>query len=165
MQLLLFAGSDTSANALAWALLLLTRHPTILADLLDELEGVLHGDAPTYVTHHLPELYPNPERFDPERWNAPEPPPYAYIPFGAGPHTCIGAQFAMMEIRIVLAMILQRFRLTPVRNARIDRRVQATLSTRHGMPMVAVPQDRQVHQSKVSLTGDIHEMVELVHAR
>ncbi len=46
-----------------------------------------------YVTHHLPEVYAEPERFRPERWEGGAPPPYAYIPFGAGAHACIGAMF------------------------------------------------------------------------
>jgi cytochrome P450 len=114
-----------------------------------------------YVTHHLPDIYPDPERFDPDRWLTAEPSAYGYMPFGGGPHVCLGAAFAMMEIKIVLALVLQRFRLVPQRNARIDRRVQVTLSTRNGMPMIATPQDGTVMGSRVPVRGNIHEMVTL----
>ena len=114
-----------------------------------------------YVTHHLPDIYPNPERFDPDRWLTAEPAPYSYLPFGAGPHVCLGAAFAMQEIKIVLALVLQRFRLVPQANARIDRRVQVTLSTRTGMPMIAFPQDDTLPRSRVPVRGNIHEMVTL----
>jgi cytochrome P450 len=72
------------------------------------------------VTHRHPDFWPDPERFSPERFSleqAAARPPCAYIPFGAGPRTCIGNHFAMMEMRIALAMILQavRFRAVPGR--------------------------------------------------
>jgi cytochrome P450 len=62
-----------------------------------------------YVTHRLPELYSEPQRFLPERWSRINPSVYEYVPFGAGPHMCLGTTFAMMEIKIVLAMLLQRY--------------------------------------------------------
>jgi cytochrome P450 len=71
-----------------------------------------------YVTQRDPRWFPEPERFDPDRFapgrveNIPE---YAYFPFGAGPHVCIGNTFAMMEITLVIATLAQRFQieLTP----------------------------------------------------
>jgi cytochrome P450 len=67
-----------------------------------------------YVTQRDPRWFPEPERFDPDRFgpgrveNIPE---YAYFPFGAGPHVCIGNTFAMMEITLVVATLVQRFHL------------------------------------------------------
>src|SRR5207245_2055298 len=43
-----------------------------------------------YVTHHLPDLFPEPEKFHPQRWFKSKPGPYEYLPFGAGPRACIG---------------------------------------------------------------------------
>lgn len=66
-----------------------------------------------YLTHRHPAFWTDPERFDPERF-APEQlkrHPYAYIPFGAGPRKCIGNHFALLENQLVLAMVVQRFRL------------------------------------------------------
>ena len=44
------------------------------------------------ITHHLPELFPEPAQFRPERWRNLMPSPYAYLPFAAGPRMCLGAE-------------------------------------------------------------------------
>jgi cytochrome P450 len=70
-----------------------------------------------YVTHRLPAFWENPESFDPERFapeRADERHRFAYIPFLSGPRQCIGSSFALAEIQIVLATLLQRFRLAEV---------------------------------------------------
>jgi len=67
-----------------------------------------------WIVHRDARWYPEPERFDPERWSperAKEIPRYAYFPFGGGPRVCIGNHFAMMEATLLLAMIVQRFRV------------------------------------------------------
>lgn len=83
-----------------------------------------------YITHHDPLLWPDPERFLPERFlpeQAETRPKFAYYPFGGGPHLCIGSNFALMEAQIVLAMICQRFFLSPVSDRRLQPRVGLTL--------------------------------------
>jgi cytochrome P450 len=64
-----------------------------------------------WVTHRLPDLWPAPEAFRPERWDA-EPVPYSYVPFGGGYRRCIGFLFATLEMKVALARILQRVELT-----------------------------------------------------
>ncbi|KAJ1964080.1 hypothetical protein GGI12_001647, partial [Dipsacomyces acuminosporus] len=62
--------------------------------------------------HHNPKVYPDPYRFDPERFseqNIKKIPEGAWLPFSSGPRACIGMQFAMMEMRIVLATLLSRY--------------------------------------------------------
>ncbi|MFP2906607.1 cytochrome P450 [Pyxidicoccus sp. 3LFB2] len=111
------------------------------------------------VTHRLPELYERPNRFLPERWMKGEAPsPWAYLPFGAGPHVCVGASLAALEIRLTLAMLLQRFTLLPTEGARIDYRVQATLSTKAGMPMRVLPKQRVERPPRI--TGSVLELFE-----
>jgi len=76
-----------------------------------------------YATHHSPDLWPEPDRFDPERFVDPLPGGhrYAWIPFGAGAHACVGAQLAMVEAVLGLAVLLQRFRLrTDLREPPLD---------------------------------------------
>ena len=91
-----------------------------------------------YVSHRMPEQFSDPEVFRPERFDpvsGEKHPSGAFIPFGAGPRTCLGAPFAMMELKTVLAMILQRFRLALVPNQRVEATVRTTLQPRYGLLM------------------------------
>ncbi|HEX6239371.1 MAG TPA: cytochrome P450 [Polyangiales bacterium] len=164
----LLAGHETTANVLAWALVLLADQPELRARVERELDSVLHGGAaslshlsqlpltlrvlketlrlrpsvyllgrralkPTriggyrvrknqvvllgvYGMHHRPDLYPDPERFDPDRF-LPEReknlPRHAFAPFGGGQRTCIGNHFALLEGHLLLATWLSRARFTP----------------------------------------------------
>jgi cytochrome P450 len=64
-----------------------------------------------WVLHRHERLWPEPGRFDPARFlpGAPPPPRFAYLPFGAGPRVCIGAQFALTEATVVLATLARAF--------------------------------------------------------
>lgn len=65
-----------------------------------------------FLLHRNPKCFSNPLKFDPERFSPErrkEIDRYAYLPFNAGPHTCIGNQFALMEAQIILAMLYRRF--------------------------------------------------------
>lgn len=75
-----------------------------------------------YLTHRHPEVWENPEGFDPERFApaAPRHPKYAFLPFGGGPRNCIGGGFAVLEMQMVLAALVQRFRLDLVPGHRVD---------------------------------------------
>jgi cytochrome P450 len=64
-----------------------------------------------WVVHRDPRFFPEPETFRPERWGDRQRPRFAYFPFGGGPRICIGQPLAMMEAKLVLAMVCQRFRL------------------------------------------------------
>ena len=67
-----------------------------------------------WVTHRDERFFENPEKFDPERFapgRVDKIPQYAYIPFGAGPRVCIGNTFATMEMILIIATVLQKFRL------------------------------------------------------
>lgn len=112
-----------------------------------------------YLTHHMPEIYPEPERFRPERWQSIEPSQWEYLPFSAGPRVCVGAVFATQLLKIALVSMLQRFRFSVIPRSRIDRVVHLTMQPRHGIPMRIFENDRQYTSSEV--TGQIHEMVAL----
>ncbi|WP_394824355.1 cytochrome P450 [Pendulispora albinea] len=93
-----------------------------------------------YVLHRHPRYWENPEGFDPERFlSGAERPRYTYLPFGGGPRVCIGNAFAMMEAQILLAMIVQRYRLELLPGARVAAEPVVTLRPRHGMPMMITP--------------------------
>ncbi|MFN8377194.1 MAG: cytochrome P450 [Anaerolineae bacterium] len=87
-----------------------------------------------YHTHHDPGLYPEPERFRPDRWIGLSPSPYEYLPFSTGQRMCIGAPFAIAEIKVTLAAILQRFDFSMVETATINRAVWVPLRP-DNMPM------------------------------
>ena len=92
----------------------------------------------SWASHHLPEVFPQPEAFRPERM-APEAkknlPKGAYVPFGGGSRTCIGMRFGLLEVATIATMILQRFRLDVEPGYELGTRQMPTLSPREGMPM------------------------------
>lgn len=76
---------------------------------------------PTYSIQHDPELFPNPEKFDPERFsdeNKPKMQHYAYLPFGLGPRMCVGSRFALMEIKLLFYHFLQKFEIVPTKKTK-----------------------------------------------
>jgi cytochrome P450 len=95
-----------------------------------------------YVLHRHRRLWDRPDIFDPSRFlgdakaNIPR---FAYLPFGAGPRTCIGASFAMQEAILVLATLIQRFELELAPDARVWPIQRITLRPSHGLPMRVVP--------------------------
>jgi cytochrome P450 len=91
-----------------------------------------------YVVHHDPRLYTDPERFDPQRWTKAaeaKRPRFSFIAFGAGPHQCIGEQFAWMEGVLVLAAIGRHWKLRLAPGQRIALDPMITLRPKHGLSM------------------------------
>lgn len=183
-----FAGHETTANLLTWAVSLLARHPDIARAVRDEVRSTGELTAETvptltltgrvvretlrlyppawvfarqaleadtldgqpmnpgdvvlllpFLTQRDPALWPDPERFDPSRfatqsttdaaaWQ------YRYLPFGAGPHVCIGNQFALLEATVVLAALAQRGSLEPLSPGVPLPQVGATLAVKGGLP-------------------------------
>lgn len=115
-----------------------------------------------YMTHHMPELYPNPERFDPARWETIKPTPAEFLPFGAGPRTCLGSSLAQCVIKLAVAHIVPRWKINVVPNARVDRHMGISLGPKGGLPVVLAAQDRDLHQSPI--TGNVRDMVDLDRA-
>jgi cytochrome P450 len=99
-----------------------------------------------YLSHRHPEHWDNPEEFCPERFGRSDrsgPPPFTYLPFGGGPRNCIGASFAQVEAKVILARILQRFDLS-LADQPVRAHMGATLEPRPGVRMM-VKQRRQAH--------------------
>lgn len=169
---IVLAGHETTANALTWALCLLSQHPEARSRLEAELDTVLAGRIPAYedlarlpytlqvvkeamrlyppayvigrvalrdvevagffvpsgtyviispyVMHRNPAYFPDPNRFEPARFEAEAEkrlPRNTYLPFGGGPRVCVGNHFALMEAHLALAVLAQRARLDLVSGA------------------------------------------------
>jgi cytochrome P450 len=91
-----------------------------------------------WIMHRHPAYFPNPEKFDPDRWlieTAQKLPRFAYFPFGGGPRQCIGAAFAMMEATLLLATIAQSFRLRTLPGHPVATSPSFTLRPKYGLRM------------------------------
>jgi cytochrome P450 len=147
---LLAAGHETTAATLGWAFERITRHPDLLAALVEEADDggnelrqatILEVQRARTVIdfaarrvyppvfqlgewtiprghsmlvsisqiHDDPDLFPDPERFDPQRYIGSKPSSFAWIPFGGGTRRCVGAAFANMEMEVVLRTVLRHF--------------------------------------------------------
>jgi cytochrome P450 family 138 len=147
---LLAAGHETTASTLAWAFERISRHPELLAALVEEADNggnelrqatilevqrarTVIDFAGRYVypetyrlgewviprgcsilvgitqIHENPDLFPDPERFDPQRFIGTKPSALSWIPFGGGTRRCVGAAFANMEMEVVLRTVLRHF--------------------------------------------------------
>ncbi len=91
-----------------------------------------------YVVQRDPRWFPDPERFDPERWT-PEArdarPKFSYFPFGGGARVCIGERFAWMEGVLLIAALAQKWKLRLDPSQRVEPLPLITLRTRYGMRM------------------------------
>jgi len=151
---LLAAGHETTASTLGWAFERLSRHPDVLAGLVEEADNAAQDGGnelrqatilevqrartvidfaarrvypPTFQLgewvipqgysiivsisriHDDPDVFPDPERFDPQRYVGSKPSTFAWIPFGGGTRRCVGAAFANMEMDVVLRTVLRHF--------------------------------------------------------
>jgi len=91
-----------------------------------------------YATHRLERLWPDAERFDPDRFSTHEVerrPRFAFIPFAAGHRNCVGASMAMVEIKLAVAMITQRYQLSLAPGQRVEGAAGTTMYPRYGMKM------------------------------
>ncbi|HJP67005.1 MAG TPA: cytochrome P450 [Actinomycetota bacterium] len=95
-----------------------------------------------WVTHHDERWWPEPFRFDPDRWT-PEAedqrPKYAYFPFGGGPRLCYGEAFTWMETMLALVTIAQRWKLRLVPDHPVEPQPRVTIRPKHGMMMTVEP--------------------------
>ncbi|HEY2636871.1 MAG TPA: cytochrome P450, partial [Solirubrobacteraceae bacterium] len=93
----------------------------------------------SYASHRLPDVFPDPEAFRPERFTAEAKaalPRGAYVPFGGGSRTCIGMRFGQLEVKAIATRLLQRLRLERTPGHRLEVRQTPTLGPRGGLPMV-----------------------------
>ena len=103
-----------------------------------DLPAGVNVSAVIYVTHHRADLWPEPERFNPDRFLGTRPSPYTFFPFGGGERRCLGAAFAIYEMKVVLAQVLSRASLRVAPGYRMRPVLRAlTVAPSQGMPVVA----------------------------
>ncbi len=102
------------------------------------------------VTHRDPRIYEKPNNFVPERWAKINPSPYEYMPFGAGPRRCLGATFAIMEMKVVLPIILQRYRLALKPGTKVELGGSPLAAPRGGLPVRLLPRGARVPYAEVT---------------
>jgi cytochrome P450 len=91
------------------------------------------------MTNRNPEIYPEPERFRPERWEKLNPSAYEYMTFSAGPRTCIGLWFGVTAVKRALAGILRHAKVELKPGARIGHYVAVTMGPKPGLPGILRP--------------------------
>lgn len=100
-----------------------------------------------YALHHNPKYWDNPEAFDPERFSPEregERHPRAHLPFGSGGRICIGRKMALIEGPLLIARVMQHYRMKLVPGQVIEPEPMITLRPRYGIHMVLEPRDRPV---------------------
>src|SRR5690349_12604647 len=111
-----------------------------------------------FITHRMDAYYADPYRFEPERFDLGDGEahtPSTFLPFGAGERSCIGAPFAMLELKTVMAMLMQRYRVDLVADQRVVAGLRTTLFPKYGLRMVPWPQDGDVDRSRAQVSGNV----------
>lgn len=190
-----FAGQETTASALAWALYYLALHPAVANRVSEEARAAYAGPQPIFedlsnlpftrqvidetlrlrspayalerwaatehssvcgrrlekdslvilapsVTHLHPRHWPEPDRFDPERFSAEGAKgrhPFAFFPFGGGARKCIGMPLAIMELTTAISMIARSFELSLHDGAVVREKIGVTLKPRSTIPLRITP--------------------------
>jgi cytochrome P450 len=110
-----------------------------------------------YITHRIPELFPEPYAFRPERWLSIHPSAYEFMPFSGGPRYCIGTSLAMMQLKIALTILLKRFRFTLKPGTTVDCVGFNSIRPKHGLPMFLGNPDQKLRP--VALKGNVRKIV------
>ena len=98
-----------------------------------------------YLAHHRPEAFPDPDRFDPRRFLRDKPTPFELLPFGGGGRRCLGAAFAMYEMKMILAVVLSRLTLRRAsREPIVVKRRSITLAPSKGLPVICMERRRRI---------------------
>ena len=74
-----------------------------------------------------PDIWPDPEKFDPDRFLNKEVSPYEWMPFVQGPRMCIGYKFALLEMKLVLAMLIRSLKFEVIPGFKVKRKQRITM--------------------------------------
>lgn len=121
-----------------------------------------------WVTHHDARFYPEPFKFDPERWTTEtreSRPKFSYFPFGGGPRVCIGEQFAWMEGVLLIAAIAQRWKMRLEPGQLIKPKPMITLRPADGMRMELTRRAEELSRNERGSSARVVSDVALEQAR
>jgi len=124
----------------------LLKEPMVLGD--HELDAGLTVSPSILLAHYDPETFPEPERFDPDRFMEKSYGPFSYLPFGGGHRRCVGAAFAQFEMKIVLGRLLARYDVelrSPLPPRPVRRNI--TLAPHDGVPAQLTPRRGRVSKA------------------
>lgn len=129
----------------AWAITRQVHEPVMLDKYPLKKRNIVIANV--YGVQRDARFFPDPDRFDPDRFspeNEKNIPKYAYIPFGGGPRVCIGNAFSLMESRLILATLGQRYTLSLAPGHKVIPTRMFTLRSKYGMQMVVRERVEQV---------------------
>jgi len=110
-----------------------------------------------FLTNRLPELYPDPDHFEPQRWFSIDPSTYEFSAFSAGPRACPGVWFGTGVVKACLVAIMKRWRIMLPAGSRIDYKLYITLSPKRGVSAKILPQDGNFSANPIK--GNINAIV------
>ena len=110
-----------------------------------------------YITQRIPEIFPDPYYFKPERWLSAHYSSYEFMPFSAGPRYCIGASLSMLQLKIALSIIVQRFSFMLKPGTRVDCIGLNSIRPKNGLPMMLTHAGARI--PVIPFKGNIHKIV------
>jgi cytochrome P450 len=112
-----------------------------------------------YITHRLPEIFPEPYQFKPERWRSAHHSAYEFLPFSAGPRYCIGTSLAMMQLKTAMSILLQRYSYVLKPGTKVDYVGLNSIRPKHGLPMYIKPFGEK--NPVTPFTGNVRKLVSI----
>jgi cytochrome P450 len=110
-----------------------------------------------YITHRIPEVFPDPYQFKPERWLSIHPSAYEFMPFSAGPRYCIGTSLALMQLKTAMSILLKRYRFALKPGINVECSGFNSIRPKHGLPMVLHGPDQTLQSTPFK--GNVKKLV------
>ena len=119
-----------------WSVSRIATQDNVLNDFLIPKNAYLYLSI--YAVHRHPDFWENPDQFDPDRFSTQRMETQhkqAYLPFGAGPHICIGREFAMLSMQLIVAQLVKKYQFHLVPGFIVEKEPLITLRPKFGMQL------------------------------